>query len=170
MLGVPPTGAARPGTREPSHTGVRCGPVRCCTRGKAIRARTCRTTGSSPGSKDVRLSRLPETGIRKYCGRNRVRTCDPSLVRRERTVWGRRLVSCEVPASCADRLGASSCVAQHLAALAPRLAPEISLGLLTAAPGRERRPTLRPSARSARRSSTLVTDPRPRRECGRPEA
>jgi hypothetical protein len=56
-------------------------------------------------------------------GRNRVRTCDPSLVRRNRTVWARRLVSHDVPASWADRLGASAGAAQHLGALAPRLAP-----------------------------------------------
>ncbi len=39
-----------PGTHAPDRTGARCGLARCCTHGRAVRARTCRTIGSSPGS------------------------------------------------------------------------------------------------------------------------
>jgi hypothetical protein len=50
MPAVPLSDAARPGTRELTHTGARCGLMQRCTHGRAGRARTCRMTGSSPGS------------------------------------------------------------------------------------------------------------------------
>jgi DNA-3-methyladenine glycosylase II len=49
--------------------------------------------------------------LAKSGGRNWVRTSDPSLVRRNFTVAGRRLVSPEEPVSCSDRRLVSPCVA-----------------------------------------------------------
>jgi len=65
----------------------------------------------------------------KLGGRNWVRTSDPSLVRRNRTVAGRRVVSLEVPASWTNRRSASLSIAFSLPALAPRLAPRNSVSL-----------------------------------------
>jgi hypothetical protein len=47
--------------------------------------------------------RLQPFYLGKSGGRNWVRTSDPSLVRRDRTVAGRRLVSPEEPAIWTDR-------------------------------------------------------------------
>src|SRR5215475_7944087 len=62
-------------------------------------------------------------------GRNWVRTSDPSLVRRHRTVAGRRPASPEVPASWTCRRQTSPYIAWRLPPLAPRLAPRNSVSV-----------------------------------------
>jgi hypothetical protein len=72
----------------------------------------------------VSIDYRPTVSVSPPGGRNWVRTSDPSLVRRNPAVAGRRLTSPEVPASWTNRRRASPSVARRLRPLAPCLAPQ----------------------------------------------
>ena len=80
-----------------------------------------------PEGNRIRASRQTASYLGKLGGRNWVRTSDPSLVRRNRTVAGRRSLSPVMPAKWTNHRRASPYVARRLVPLAPRLAPRISV-------------------------------------------
>src|SRR5689334_24043038 len=74
-------------------------------------------------SMPMNFSRLDRRASWGTGGRNWVRTSDPSLVRRTRTVARRRPPWPEVPSSMTNRRQMSLYAARRLPPLAPRLAP-----------------------------------------------